>query len=82
MITANTEKAKLLHQYYLMNLIRAFEESAIELFAKGLIMVSPTRRLDRKRSPAGASASEPDDQILATYRGHGEVLASVATPSS
>src|SRR3990172_1025681 len=71
----------LLSLYFKMQLIRAFEESAIELFAKGLITGSTHPCIGQEAIAVGACAAlDPDDKILATYRGHGEAIAKGSNP--
>ncbi len=82
MIAATQENiGMLLALYNRMVMIRAFEESAIELFAKGLITGSTHPCIGQEAIPVGAcSALEPDDLVLATYRGHGAAIAKGADP--
>lgn len=66
-----------------MLLIRRFEESAIELFAKGLITGSTHPCIGQEAIPVGACAAlDPGDFVLATYRGHGAALARGCDPKS
>src|SRR5262245_42152132 len=72
---------QLLRSYYLMVMIRAFEESAVDLFAKGLITGSTHPSIGQEGIAVGAClALEPADKILATYRGHGEAIAKGSDP--
>lgn len=74
-------KQDLLRLYYKMVMIRAFEESAIELFAKGLITGSTHPAISQEAIPVGACAAlEPQDFILASYRGHGQAIAKGSDP--
>jgi len=67
--------------YGRMVLIRFFEEQAIELFAKGLITGSTHPCIGQEAIAVGVcSALRPDDQVLATYRGHGAALAKGSPP--
>jgi TPP-dependent pyruvate/acetoin dehydrogenase alpha subunit len=67
--------------YNRMVMIRAFEESAIELFAKGLITGSTHPCIGQEAIPVGACAAlEPSDPVLATYRGHGAAIAKGSDP--
>lgn len=69
--------------YEQMLLIRRFEESAIELFAKGLITGSTHPCIGQEAIAAGACAAlDPGDFVLATYRGHGAALARGCDPKS
>jgi TPP-dependent pyruvate/acetoin dehydrogenase alpha subunit len=71
----------LLGLYNQMVMIRAFEESAIELFAKGLITGSTHPCIGQEAIPVGAcSALDPNDLVLATYRGHGAAIAKGSPP--
>jgi pyruvate dehydrogenase E1 component alpha subunit len=64
-----------------MMTIRLFEESAIELFAKGLITGSTHPCIGQEAIAVGACAMlEPDDLVLATYRGHGAAIAKGSDP--
>ncbi len=72
---------KLLSLYHKMVMIRAFEENAIELFAKGLITGSTHPTIGQEAISVGACAAlEPQDFILATYRGHGQAIAKGSDP--
>lgn len=67
--------------YGRMVLIRFFEEQAIELFSKGLITGSTHPCIGQEAIAVGVcSALRPDDQVLATYRGHGAALAKGSPP--
>lgn len=71
----------LLPLYHRMLVIRAFEESAIELFSKGLITGSTHPTIGQEAISVGACAAlEPQDLILATYRGHGQAIAKGSDP--
>jgi pyruvate dehydrogenase E1 component alpha subunit len=64
-----------------MQLIRVFEESAIELFGKGLITGSTHPSISQEAIAVGAcSALDANDFILATYRGHGQAIAKGSDP--
>lgn len=68
--------------YQQMLLIRKFEESAIELFAKGLITGSTHPCIGQEAIAVGACAAlEPQDLALATYRGHGAAIARGSDPN-
>ena len=67
--------------YERMLLIRKFEESAVELFGRGLITGSTHPCIGQEAIPAGVcSALRPTDFVLATYRGHGAALAKGSHP--
>src|SRR5260370_4053106 len=67
--------------YEQMLVIRKFEEAAVELFAKGLITGSTHPCIGQEAIPVGACAAlEPEDLILATYRGHGAAIAKGSDP--
>ena|SRR5690348_6101442 len=73
----------LLHWYEQMLTIRAFEENAIEYFAKGNITGSTHPSIAQEAIAVGVCAAlQPRDLILATYRGHGECLAKGADPKA
>lgn len=73
----------LLHWYQQMLTIRAFEENAIEHFAKGDITGSTHPSIAQEAIAVGVCAAlEPRDLILATYRGHGACLAKGAEPKA
>lgn len=73
----------LLHWYEQMLTVRAFEENAIDHFAKGDITGSTHPSISQEAIAVGTCAAlEPSDLILATYRGHGECLAKGADPKS
>lgn len=73
----------LLGWYLQMSTIRAFEESAIELFSKGLITGSTHPSIAQEGIAVGACASlKPTDLVLATYRGHGVCIAKGADPKA
>jgi len=80
-IHANTELA--LSLYRQMLVIRKFEESAVELFSKGLITGSTHPCIGQEAIPAGAcSALQKRDLVLATYRGHGVAIAKGSDPKA
>lgn len=82
-MTECTERstAELLGLYHRMQLIRVFEESAIELFGKGLISGSTHPSIGQEAIAVGAcSALEASDLILATYRGHAQAIAKGCEP--
>lgn len=85
-MTTNTNKSKfpletLLRWYEQMHTIRFFEESAVELYAKGLIKGSTHPSIAQEAISVGACAAlRPDDLVLATYRGHGVCLAKGSDP--
>jgi TPP-dependent pyruvate/acetoin dehydrogenase alpha subunit len=67
--------------YEQMVMIRLFEEKAVELFAAGHISGSTHPCIGQEAIPVGiCSALRPDDFVLATYRGHGAVLAKGSDP--
>lgn len=79
-ITAKSLQEKL-GLYRQMALIRAFEESAIDLFSQGLITGSTHPCIGQEAIAVGAcSALERQDLVLATYRGHGVALAKGCDP--
>src|SRR5215470_6147296 len=77
------EKQLALSLYRQMLVIRKFEESAVELFAKGLITGSTHPCIGQEAIAAGAcSALRESDLVLATYRGHGAALAKGCDPET
>lgn len=82
-VTTDAALQQKLDLYRQMVLIRAFEESAIDLFSKGFITGSTHPCIGQEAIAAGAcSALEPEDLVLATYRGHGVALAKGSDPKS
>ena len=71
----------LLALYREMARIRAFEEEVVEAFGRASSPARRTRASARRRSRSARSRrSRPDDQVLATYRGHGEALVKGVDP--
>jgi acetoin:2,6-dichlorophenolindophenol oxidoreductase subunit alpha len=67
---------ELLRRYREMARIRTVEEEVVEAFAAGLIPGSTHPCIGQEAIPVGTIAQlRSDDQVLATYRGHGEALA-------
>jgi pyruvate dehydrogenase E1 component alpha subunit len=74
-------KQQLLGFYRQMVTIRYFEEDVVKLFGKGLISGSTHPCIAQEAISVGAIAAlETDDQVLATYRGHGQCLAKGGDP--
>lgn len=64
-----------------MLLIRAFEESAEELYARGLVHGTMHLSIGQEAVATGVCAAlRPDDYVLSTHRGHGHCLAKGADP--
>lgn len=64
-----------------MLLIRNFEETAIRLYGEGQYRGSTHPYIGQESTALGVCAAlEPNDQILATYRGHGAAIAKGADP--
>lgn len=64
-----------------MQLIRAFEEKADELFALGKVHGTMHLSIGQEAVAVGAMAClRPDDYILSTHRGHGHCIARGADP--
>ena len=62
--------------YRRMAFIRCFEQQALELSKAGLVQGSIHLCLGQEAIPVGAVAAlQPQDRVLATYRGHGWALA-------
>jgi pyruvate dehydrogenase E1 component alpha subunit len=69
------DDATLVALYRAMTRVRAFEDEVVSAFAAGLIPGSTHPCIGQEAIKAGAlSALEPEDLVLATYRGHGEAL--------
>ena len=67
--------------YEKMRLIRRFEERTLELSAEGTIAGSIHPCLGQEAIPVGAlAAMQPQDRVLATYRGHGWALSTGTSP--
>jgi pyruvate dehydrogenase E1 component alpha subunit len=72
---------EMLRWYEQMCTIRAFEETAVDLFAKGLITGSTHPCIAQEAISVGACAAlKSHDLVLATYRGHGVCIAKGADP--
>ncbi len=66
----------LLARYVEMHRIRAFEQAAYDLFMRGLVKGTTHLAIGQEAVAVGVSAAlQPDDYVLATYRGHHHVLA-------
>jgi TPP-dependent pyruvate/acetoin dehydrogenase alpha subunit len=79
--TASCSRAELLELYRRMQVIRLFEESVLDLFAKGHITGTTHVGIGQEAIAVGAcSALEAEDSILATYRGHGQAIAKGSDP--
>jgi len=71
----------MLDLYRQMLVIRKFEDAAIDLFSKGLITGSTHPCIGQEAIPVGVCAAlQPDDLVLATYRGHGAAIAKGSDP--
>ncbi len=76
MTTLTLPPEQLLDMLRMMELIRAFEEKADELFALGKVHGTMHLSLGQEAVPTGVCAVlRPDDYILSTHRGHGHCLA-------
>jgi TPP-dependent pyruvate/acetoin dehydrogenase alpha subunit len=72
---ADLDDARLTELYRQMARIRAFEEEVVDAFDQGLIPGSTHPCIGQEAIKVGAiDAIEPDDLVLASYRGHGEAL--------
>jgi TPP-dependent pyruvate/acetoin dehydrogenase alpha subunit len=75
--------AELLALYDTMVRIRAFEEVVLEAFHDRLVPGTTHVCIAQEAIKAGAMyAIEPDDLVLATYRGHGEAIAKGVDPGA
>src|SRR5919204_3216764 len=73
--TPGVDDLHLLRLYRDMVRVRVFEEEVVDAFRAGLIPGSTHPCIGQEAIKAGAiDAIEPDDLVLATYRGHGEAL--------
>lgn len=73
---------KLLEIYRMMNLIRKFEEKALDFFERNLLRGSVHLCIGQEAPPAAVcSLLNPDDYITSTHRGHGHCLAKGADPA-
>jgi 2-oxoisovalerate dehydrogenase E1 component len=67
-----THNPDVLDLYRRMSVIRQFEERCLELSRAGFIKGSIHLCLGQEAIPVGVCAAlEPDDRVIATYRGHG-----------
>ena len=73
---AGLDPAQLEDMLHQMLLIRAFEESAEQLYLQGMIHGTMHLSIGQEGSAVGAIAAlRPDDYILSTHRGHGHCIA-------
>lgn len=73
--------SQMIELYRQMLLIRFFEEQAIHLFGKGMITGSTHPYIGQEAIAVGAcSVLRKEDQVLATYRGHGAAIAKGCLP--
>jgi acetoin:2,6-dichlorophenolindophenol oxidoreductase subunit alpha len=81
--TSTLSPDTLIELYRRMLQIRVFEEQAIELFAKGLITGTTHPCIGQEAISVGVCAAlRKEDQVLATYRGHGAALAKGCSPAT
>lgn len=75
--------AELLALYTTMTRIRAFEDQVVAAFKAGLIPGSTHPCIGQEAIKAAVIDSiDPDDMVLATYRGHGEAIALGSSPAA
>ncbi|HEX5689887.1 MAG TPA: thiamine pyrophosphate-dependent enzyme, partial [Roseiflexaceae bacterium] len=73
--------ARLIELLGQMERIRVFEETAEQLYMRGLIHGTMHLSIGQEATAVGAIAAlEPSDYILSTHRGHGHCLAKGADP--
>ena len=73
---AGLDPAQLEDMLHQMLLIRAFEETAEELYFQGMIHGTMHLSIGQEGSAVGSIAAlRPDDYILSTHRGHGHCIA-------
>lgn len=78
MSLTNDQQAEALRRMFL---IRYFEETAIRLYGEGQYRGSTHPYIGQEATALGVCAAlNADDQILATYRGHGAAIAKGADP--
>jgi pyruvate dehydrogenase E1 component alpha subunit len=80
-VPANVDKTRLLAHYRSMCQVRAFEETALEALAAGLVPGPLHPSIGQEAVASGVCANlEPDDILLSTHRGHGHTLVKGAPP--
>ena len=80
-VPANVDKTRLLAHYRGMCQVRAFEETALEALAAGLVPGPLHPSIGQEAVASGVCANlEPDDILLSTHRGHGHTLVKGAPP--
>jgi TPP-dependent pyruvate/acetoin dehydrogenase alpha subunit len=73
----------LIDRFRMMSRIRAIEDEVIESFSAGLIPGSTHPCVGQEAIPTGTIGElRPDDQVFATYRGHGEAIAKGVDPTA
>jgi acetoin:2,6-dichlorophenolindophenol oxidoreductase subunit alpha len=79
--TRTVDAATLLDLYEQMAVIRHTEQTAHDLFMRGLVKGTTHLAAGQEAVAVGASAAlRPDDYVFATYRGHHHAIARGATP--
>ena len=79
--THQVDAAILLDLYEQMAVIRRTEQTAHDLFLRGLVKGTTHLAAGQEAVAVGASAAlRPDDYVFATYRGHHHAIARGATP--
>ncbi len=79
--THQVDAATLLDLYEQMAVIRRTEQTAHDLFLRGLVKGTTHLAAGQEAVAVGASAAlRPDDYVFATYRGHHHAIARGATP--
>jgi pyruvate dehydrogenase E1 component alpha subunit len=79
--TRPVDAATLLDLYKQMAVIRYTEQTAHDLFMRGLVKGTTHLAAGQEAVAVGASAAlRPDDYVFATYRGHHHAIARGATP--
>jgi TPP-dependent pyruvate/acetoin dehydrogenase alpha subunit len=80
---SDLDDERLVELYRQMARIRAFEDQVVDAFSQGLIPGSTHPCIGQEAIKVGAvDATEPDDLVLATYRGHGEALVKGVDPTA
>jgi len=80
MTLTNDQQINMLRQMWL---IRLFEEAAMQLYREGRYRGSTHPYIGQEATAIGVNAAlQSDDQVLATYRGHGACIAKGGDPNT
>jgi pyruvate dehydrogenase E1 component alpha subunit len=76
-------RAQLVHWYYLMLLIRRFEEAAAEMYTRARVGGYLHLNIGEEATVVGAmDAFAPDDYVVSNYREHGHAIARGVEPKA